>query len=273
MYSAELSKVVDSRPRAVRGEAAIILALTTLLAIVPLTPPAGLLPAGVAVVALTILAWRRRAPAATSLGLLFVTCVVLGLVGLGPQQVVFTSAFAIYAFVIRRVRWLRGAAAWFRRGSFDWNVDWNVVALGAGVVAVSAVALLSWYGVARPDLADLVRTFVPNWSLWLLVPGALLLSLVNAATEEAAYRGVVLEALDTALGPGPVAVLLQAVAFGALHFRGGFPRGTVGVGLAFVYGLALGALRRKADGLLAPWIVHVLTDLVIFSIVLALARA
>ena len=187
--------------------------------------------------AFTALAWYRRAPAATSLGLLFATCVILGLLGVGPQQVVFTAALAVYAVVI------------------------------------SAVALLSWYVVARPDLADLVRTFVPNWSLWLLVPGALLLSIVNAATEEAAYRGVVLEALDTALGPGPLAVFLQALAFGALHFRGGFPRGTVGVGLVFVYGVALGALRRKTNGLLAPWIVHVLTDLVIFAIVLALARA
>ena len=152
-------------------------------------------------------------------------------------------------------------------------MDWTVVVLGAGFVIISAVALLSWYAVARPDLADLVRTFVPNWSLWLLVPGALVLSLVNAAPEEAAYRGVVLESLDTAVGPGLAAVCFQAVAFGALHFRGGFPRGAVGVGLAFVYGLALGALRRKTDGLLAPWIVHVLTDLVIFAIVLTLARA
>jgi membrane protease YdiL (CAAX protease family) len=259
----------NSRPPAVSGEAAIVLALTTLLAVVPVMPPAGALAGEVAGLTLTVLAWHRRAPAATSLGLLFTACVMLGIVGLGPQQVVFTMAFAIYALVIRRRPWLHGAAAWLRRGS----LDWNVAALGAGVVAISAVALLSWYRITKPDLADLVRTFVPNWSLWLLVPGAVLLSLVNAATEEAAYRGVVLEALDTALGPGLVAVLLQAVVFGALHFRGGFPRGAVGVGLAFVYGLALGALRRKADGLLAPCIVHVMTDLVIFSIVLTIARA
>src|SRR2546425_735453 len=43
--------------------------------------------------------------------------------------------------------------------------------------------------------------------------------------------------------------------------------------LAFVYGIALGALRRMAGGLLAPWIAHVLTDIVIFSMVIALARA
>ncbi|MSO55761.1 MAG: CPBP family intramembrane metalloprotease [Acidobacteria bacterium] len=250
-------------------DAAIILGQTALLAVVPLMSPAGALPAGAGVIALTTLAWHRCAPAATSLGLLFATCLALSLVGLGPQQVVFTAAFAIYAFVVRRVPWLRGAAAWFRRGS----VDRPTVALGAAVVTISAVALLSWYAVASPDLADLVRTFVPSWSVWLLVPGALLLSLVNAATEEAAYRGVVLEALDDALGPGPMTVVVQAVAFGTLHFQAGFPRGTAGVGLAFAYGLALGALRRKSDGLLAPWIVHVLTDLVIFAIVLTLAKA
>ena len=173
-----MDEVVDSRPRAVRGEAAIVLALTTLLAIVPLMPLAGSLPAGVGVVALTILAWRRRAPAATSLGLLLATCMVLGFLGVGPQQVVFTTAFAIYAVVVRRVRWLRGAATWFRLGS----QNWTVVALGAGVVAISAAALLSWYTVTRPDLADLVRTFAPNWPLWLLAPGALLLAVINAAT-------------------------------------------------------------------------------------------
>jgi len=222
-----------------------------------------------AVAALTMLAWHRRAPAAASFGLLFVTCLILGLVGLGPQQAVLACAFAIYVFVIRRVRWLRGAATWFRRGS----LDWSVAALGAGVVVISAVALLVWYGMTRPDLADLVQTFVPDWSLWLLLPGALLLALINAATEEAAYRGVVLAALDAAVGPGPVAVLLQAVAFGSLHLHGGFPRGTVGAALVFLYGLALGALRHKTGGLLAPWTVHVLTDLVIFSMVLSLAKA
>jgi len=43
--------------------------------------------------------------------------------------------------------------------------------------------------------------------------------------------------------------------------------------LAFVYGVMLGALREKAGGLLAPWTAHVLTDIVIASIVIALARA
>ena len=43
--------------------------------------------------------------------------------------------------------------------------------------------------------------------------------------------------------------------------------------LTFAYGLVLGALRRRANGLMAPFIVHMLTDLVIVTIVLALVRA
>ena len=115
-----------------------------------------------------------------------------------------------------------------------------------------------------------MRTFVPLNPIWLLVPGALIFALLNAAIEEAAYRGVVLAALDVALGPGVAAIALQAIAFGALHVHG-FPRGALGVGLACLYGLALGALRRRS-GASWPWIAHALTDLVIAGIVVGLSR-
>ena len=95
---------------------------------------------------------------------------------------------------------------------------------------------------------------------------------MNAAVEEAAYRGVVLHALGKARITAPAAVVLQAAAFATLHFQAGFPRGVAGVGLTFVYGLVLGELCRRAGGLMAPFITHVLTDLVIVTIVLALVR-
>lgn len=253
----------------VRGEAPIVLALTALLTTSSVVPPGGTAAAaGLAALVLTAIAWKRRAPAASSLGLLFETCLVLGLAGLGPQQVVFALAFAVYAVVASRAPWLRDAIRWLAVGS----IDGRIMALGAAVAGVSGVALLGWYAVARPDLADLVRTFIPDWPLWLLVPGAIVFSVVNAAVEEAAYRGVVLDALDSALGAGVAALVLHAIAFAALHFQAGFPRGVIGAGLTFVYGLVLGSLRRRAGGLMAPFITHVLTDLVIVTIVLALAR-
>ena len=86
------------------------------------------------------------------------------------------------------------------------------------------------------------------------------------------YRGVLQGALDTARLTAPAVLILQAVAFAALHFRAGFPRGIGGLGVTFVYGVLLGELRRCAGGLAAPFITHVLTDAVIVSIVLALVR-
>jgi uncharacterized membrane protein len=117
--------------------------------------------------------------------------------GLGPQQIVFALAFAIYAVVFNRVAWLRGETVWFQLGARNGSL----VALGAGFAALSAVGLLAWYAMARPNLAYLVRTFIPGWPLWLLVPAAIVFSMINAALEEA---------LDTTLGPGPIADTAQA---------------------------------------------------------------
>jgi membrane protease YdiL (CAAX protease family) len=225
-------------------------------------------PVAVAIVVLTILAWRRRALAATSVGILSVACVVLGIAGVGPQQVVFSLAFLISALIVWRVPWLRGATVWSERGAFNTSF----LALAAGIAGVAGVALLIWYTVTKPDLGDLVRTYVGDQPLWLLIPGAVVFSMLNAAVEEGAYRGLLFGALDATLGPGPLPVLLQAIAFGALHLQGGFPRGVAGVGLAFIYGLLLGALRRRSGGLLAPWIAHVMTDLAIAAIVLVIVR-
>jgi membrane protease YdiL (CAAX protease family) len=150
------------------------------------------------------------------------------------------------------------------------------------------LAVLAWYkrsgsravfdllrDLPRPGLvrgiADIVEAFVPALPLGLLIAGGLIFSMLNAAVEEGAYRGVILHALDRSLGPGFAALLLQALAFGAIHIRG-FPRGWLGVGLASIYGLLMGVIRRRAGGMFAPWIAHVFTDVVIAGIVVFLAR-
>jgi membrane protease YdiL (CAAX protease family) len=251
------------------GERRFVLPLTCLLIIGSLLAPGDA--AGIAVVfaaALTWLAWTRRVVGAVSLGVLFLTCFALLIAGLGPQQLVFVLAFAVYGIVVSRVPWLGDATRWLTVG----RVELRILAAGVAFAVVSAVALLVWYVIARPDLSDLVKTFAPDWPLSLLAPAAFVLALVNAAVEEAAYRGVVLDALDRALGTSVAALLLQAVAFAALHFQSGFPRGLVGLGLTFIYGLALGMLRRAAGGLMVPFLTHVLTDVAIFTIVLSLAR-
>jgi hypothetical protein len=45
------------------------------------------------------------------------------------------------------------------------------------------------------------------------------------------------------------------------------------VTLATVYGLLLGVIRLKANGLLAPWLAHVVADLTIIALIAWYAAA
>ena len=71
----------------------------------------------------------------------------------------------------------------------------------------------------------------------------------NALMEEAAFRGVLQEALTAEWGPW-WAVGLQGLLFGVIHAQG-FPRGVVGMVMASAYGVALGMLRLRSGGMAA----------------------
>jgi uncharacterized protein len=154
---------------------------------------------------------------------------------------------------------------WLERGRLDRRVFVAVLAS----VAVASTALLVWYLALRPDVSDIRSTMLPAWPVWTLVLGGIAFSMVNAAVEEALYRGLLLAALDRCLTSGIAALILQAAAFGLLHVHG-FPRGAAGVGLAAVYGLMMGYLRRATGGMVAPWLGHVLTDVAIVTILVLL---
>jgi membrane protease YdiL (CAAX protease family) len=137
-------------------------------------------------------------------------------------------------------------------------------AMVLGLVVGSAVALLFFFWSAPPRLgtgAGFLETMTP----WTLVTAGLVFAAVNAFVEEVLFRGAIQHHLAGALGNWP-AVLTQALAFGMLHLNG-YPYGPVGITLAAVYGLLLGALRLRSGGLLAPWIAHACTDAVIFVLI------
>jgi membrane protease YdiL (CAAX protease family) len=58
---------------------------------------------------------------------------------------------------------------------------------------------------------------------------------------------------------------------GAIHMRV-LPNGWIGVGLASLYGFLMRLIRLRSGGLLAPLAGHVLTNLVIVTIVLVTAH-
>ena len=156
---------------------------------------------------------------------------------------------------------LRQTLSWLRPGYFGRDI----LVLVAATAAISGIALYLWNYALRPDLTRHLA-YIPPVPFRFYPFLGLGFAVLNAAMEEAAFRGIVMQATDSAFGPGVLSLLLQAGLFGALHFLQGFPRGVWGVGMAFIYGIMLGHIRRKSRGMLAPWLAHVCADLVIFAI-------
>jgi membrane protease YdiL (CAAX protease family) len=241
--------------------------MTLLITAVPLLPTAAAFGASLGIAVLTVRAWFSRCRAAAPVGVFCVICLALAFSGLRYSQLVLGIGLLAHVGFVRRVSWLRGTATWIRWGSF--GTDVRVMTAGCAILAATGVWM--WYALMDPNIDDLLQAFVPAAPLWVLVGGGLVFSMINAAVEEGAYRGVIQHGLDSALGQGIAALVLQAAAFGALHIQG-FPRGWVGVGLAAIYGVLMGGIRRRSGGMLAPWVAHVLTDIVIAGIVVMVGR-
>lgn len=172
----------------------------------------------------------------------------------------------IYGLIAAAVPNLRRSVGWLKVGGFDSLVGWLV-----GITVVGSVAALPlWFFLLEPDLTHFLGN-IPDWSpAWLVLAG-LGFALLNAAVEEAIFRGVVMQSLEAAFGVGWLSLLIQAAAFGAIHFIG-FPNGWLGVGMATLYGVMLGFIRRCSGGMLAPFATHVVADVVIFVILVCWVR-
>lgn len=172
----------------------------------------------------------------------------------------------VYGLLFWRMPSLRRSAGWLRAGRFDQKVWWLF-----GITAVgSSGALFAWYWLLEPDLSPFLAS-IPDWSPVLLALAGLGFALLNAAVEEAIFRGVFMQALEESLGPGWSALFAQAVAFGVSHFAG-IPKGWSGVGMATLCGGMLGVIRRCSGGLLAPFLAHVVADVAIFLLLVCWVR-
>ena len=139
--------------------------------------------------------------------------------------------------------------------------------LALAISAVSVVILLIWFRLTDPDVSNLSEQ-IPDIGPLAMVGLAIVFSIVNAVLEETVWRGAIQSWLTTIIS-APAAILLQAISFGAPHLHG-FPNGILGIFLATCYGVLLGALAQKTNGLAAPLAAHIFTDLAIFYILLSL---
>jgi uncharacterized protein len=169
---------------------------------------------------------------------------------------------AIYSTLIWLFPSLKKHCRWYHKGKID-KSTWLA---GLAIAAVSSFALYLWTVFTSPNLSDLL-SLVPNQKLGTLIFVGLAFAIANSIVEESIYRGILWEAFARIFGNVVIVTTLQAAIFGIAHIQG-FPRGPIGVAMAFVYGILLGWVRHRSKGLLAPMVVHFIADLTIYIIML-----
>ncbi len=226
--------------------------------------PAGFL------VAIVVVAWRSRDEEATWLAA--VGLIIVGTVGGGVSSVWVAATAAGLALLAWPA--LRSRQGWLRFGT----LSPAVTAVMVVTVIVAGIALAVWADaqprlslsggttirIGEPSTLDQVIDQAQRIPWWLFPMAATIFAVMNSAAEEFIYRGIVLQALLPA-GSG-VAIVLGAIAFGAIHLNG-IPSGWWGVAMASIYGGALGWLRIRSHGLAAPFVVHVAADVVVAYLV------
>jgi len=166
-----------------------------------------------------------------------------------------------YIAVVWSVPSLSGSLGWLRVGQFS-PFLWTALAV---LAILSVIGLILYFVTIRPDLSH-----QPVMGSHRMNPAALFavgigIAVLNAAVEESMYRGILMNALDAWLGGGILPIVLQAIAFGTLHFNSTEP-GVSGVLITALLGLVLGWLRRAGRGMLPPYIVHVLVDIGVWTL-------
>lgn len=258
-------RVAESRPLplAAGSGPGVVAAVATLLAgaVLLVDDTVSLVVVTVVLAVLTGWAMRSASPASidavvmTDLLYVAVNVDVLGLWPL-PAAVVVLVAWVLARRQPRAKLW----RSWLRRGRNTPETVWLLLAIVVG----TGLALVGWQRVFDGQLPDAYRDAAAGRSVWLIVVAGAVFALLNAAVEEAIFRGVFQTSLQPSIGPTG-AILIQAAAFALLHVVG-IPTGLIGALMAGSWGVLLGVLRYRTRGILAPYVAHVAADLTIVAI-------
>ena len=155
--------------------------------------------------------------------------------------------------------------AWSGAGT----ADRTTLLLAIVTIPLTTVALVGFIASGRTDLETATEGLdaVPVWVLPLAGLG---FALVNPTVEEVLFRGVLQEMLVDRSRDAVIAIVGQAVAFGAIHLDG-VPGGPLGMAMAGGWGAVLGLVRHRSGSIRLAWIVHVTANITIFTTVTVLA--
>jgi len=203
----------------------------------------------------------RRHPYARALLVLFVFHLSAAFLSLVPFML-----WPVDFFLVGGIVWLALSRTIGGKATDRWGWRWTKAEWFSiiGISVPSLFALLSYYyfypGVAK------------QWPLPPMPPAAIPIAIISIAAinglrEEFVYRFILQRFLANSVLP-TVAILIQASAFGFLHFTKGFPSGYVGVSLTFLFGIALGIQYYWFQSRTLTWITHSFVDLIMFTVIL-----
>lgn len=148
-----------------------------------------------------------------------------------------------------------------------WNLRFSKKELlSVLIITIPTFVILLWYYSTHREVAD--KFPLPPMSLWLLPLVIVAAALLNGLREELIYR-VLYMSVDSKAGKDALILLSQAVLFGFIHFRGGFPEGWLGVLLTGVWGLAIGMQFVIFRSTTLAWLTHSLADALMFAVIVA----
>lgn len=260
------ARLIESPPRSSPSGVGIIFVNILLLSIVSFSLNVSPWAAGTSILLLAAAVLSRKAQALhISIFIAALTILPFLFPSLRSWPFNLLIPLALYLAATLMLPTLRKSLLWMRPGRFDKDIMVMVIA----TTALSGLALYLWHRALNLDLS-LHLGYMPHMPLWVYPLAGLGFAIGNATLEEFVFRGVVMQALDSAVGPGKASIIVQAWLFGAMHYLQGFPNGVWGLAMTVVYGIMLGAIRRRGQGMLAPWVAHVCADLVIFAILAAI---
>lgn len=257
------SKFIEAPPRSSSVGTVVVLLVVGVLSITPVIPGAGGKWTLAVLSGLLSLAIFRRFIYAVHVSLLallkFSLAYFVPFFRLWPLSILVP--LTIYGAIVSLTPQLRHFVGWIHRGS----INSEVIKLIIATVFVSGLSLVGWVALTKPDIEHHLA-LVPELPFWAYPFAGIGFAIFNAAMEEAIFRGIFMEVLDSALGVGYWSVGIQAIPFAALHYLAGFPNGVLGFIMVLIYGVMLGTIRRLSKGMLAPLVTHIAADITIFSI-------
>lgn len=142
-------------------------------------------------------------------------------------------------------------------GSMEWlhlqALKVKPLCISIVIGALAAMSVVLWMHFSEVTPAQILFQLPQNLSPLELAGMILCFAFFNSFAEEFIFRGLALQALASKSSWS--ANIIQAVAFGLLHFKG-LPFGFSGSLMAMVFALFMGGLRQKTKSFIYPWVSH-----------------